>query len=272
LKVICDFVPNHVGVAHPWVQNHADYFKLDQHNKPTPAFSGDVLELNYKNPDLFIEMREVLEFFSETLRFDGVRCDMAHLIPDAFWKDAIATVRRQFPSFVFIGEAYSDSVFNLQPQINLMKDGFDGIYDEPLFRNIREHFPNQLPAILGHIQYVIKNNKDKWIHYLNNHDDIFPINPDYYWKLQQLLFLLPGWQLLYNGTMWGYRGRLAHHWVDVLPDSFVKSSYFDNEKRLWLDWFWNEKPFLTHCELVKDSTFLAHWKSQSSSGSLELSF
>src|SRR5262249_51185137 len=75
LKLMLDFVPNHMGVGHPWVENHPEYFvagtELDLSRAPQnyicvkrkggdlvlahgrdPYFPGwpDTLQLNYANP------------------------------------------------------------------------------------------------------------------------------------------------------------------------------------------------------------------------------
>src|SRR6476659_4418415 len=77
LKLMLDFVPNHMGLGHPWVEAHPEYFiqgsELDLSRSPQnytwvkrnrgdlllaygrdPYFSGwpDTLQLNYANPDL----------------------------------------------------------------------------------------------------------------------------------------------------------------------------------------------------------------------------
>ena len=75
LKLMLDFVPNHMGLDHPWVEDHTDYFITRHGTRPRPApqnytwvkrkggdvllahgrdpyFPGwpDTLQLNYANP------------------------------------------------------------------------------------------------------------------------------------------------------------------------------------------------------------------------------
>ncbi|HRI60861.1 MAG TPA: alpha-amylase family glycosyl hydrolase, partial [Saprospiraceae bacterium] len=108
LKLMLDFVPNHMGPDHPWVEDHPDYFvsgtKDDLEKYPQnytrvkrkqgdlilaygrdPYFDGwpDTLQLDYSNPATAAAMS------SELLRIsgqcDGVRCDMAMLVlPEIF--------------------------------------------------------------------------------------------------------------------------------------------------------------------------------------------
>jgi hypothetical protein len=108
LKLMLDFVPNHMGLDHPWVEEHPDFFvtgtseDLDKNPQNfirvkdasgdrilaygrDPYFSGwpDTLQLNYANP----ATQEAL--IAELVRIggqcDGLRCDMAMLVlPEIF--------------------------------------------------------------------------------------------------------------------------------------------------------------------------------------------
>lgn len=106
LKVIGDFVPNHVGADHPWTITHPEYLlrvnreTYEQH--PDDYFAvktvhgtqyyahgrdewfdswKDTGQVNYANIDSQIAMMNLLSSVSE--HFDGVRCDMA-MLPN--WK------------------------------------------------------------------------------------------------------------------------------------------------------------------------------------------
>jgi glycosidase len=107
LKLMLDFVPNHMGLGHPWVENHPDYFvpgsELDLARAPQnytwvkrkrgdvllaygrdPYFDGwsDTLQLNYANPDLQDAM--IGELTRIANQCDGVCCDMAMLVLPEF--------------------------------------------------------------------------------------------------------------------------------------------------------------------------------------------
>ena len=103
-----DFVPNHMGLDHPWVEEHPEYFitgtELDLARAPKnytwvkrkrgdlllahgrdPYFPGwpDTLQLNYANPATQEAM--IGELLKIAGQCDGVRCDMAMLVlPDVF--------------------------------------------------------------------------------------------------------------------------------------------------------------------------------------------
>src|SRR5262249_18471641 len=103
MKLMLDFVPNHVGLGHPWVESHPEYFipgsELDLARAPQnytwvkrrgadillahgrdPYFPGwpDTLQLNYANPAAQEAM--IGELVKIAGQCDGVRCDMAMLV------------------------------------------------------------------------------------------------------------------------------------------------------------------------------------------------
>ncbi len=154
LKLMLDFVPNHMAPDHPWIDEHPDYFvhgseldlaraprnyrRVTTKNGPLVAAYGrdlyfegwpDTLQLNYGNPELQQAMIGELERIAE--QCDGVRCDMAMLIlpdvfertwgirADLFWPKATGSVRRKHPNFQFVAEVYWDLEWTMQQQ------GFD---------------------------------------------------------------------------------------------------------------------------------------------------
>jgi len=162
LKLMLDFVPNHMGLGHPWVEDHPEHFvhgtEIDLARAPQnytwvkrkggdlllahgrdPYFPGwpDTLQLNYANP----ATQEVMigELLKIAGQCDGVRCDMAMLVlPEVFertwsqhtplfWPKATQRVRERVPSFVFMAEVYWELEWTLQQQ------GFDYAYDKRLY-------------------------------------------------------------------------------------------------------------------------------------------
>ena len=134
LRLMLDFVPNHMGPDHPWVEDHPDYFiagtELDLSRAPKnytwvkrkkgdlllalgrdPYFPGwpDTLQLDYSNP----AMQEAMigELLRVAEQCDGVRCDMAMLVlPEVFertwdrpappfWPQVTRRVRERVPGF-----------------------------------------------------------------------------------------------------------------------------------------------------------------------------
>jgi len=239
LKLMLDFVPNHMAPDHPWVDEHPDYFvqgsESDLASAPRnycraqttsgplvlaygrdPYFEGwpDTLQLNYGNPELQQAMIGELERIAA--QCDGVRCDMAMLVlPDVFertwgiraelfWPKATEAVRRKYPQFQFMAEVYWDREWTMQQQ------GFDYTYDKRLYdrlrdghaRPVREHFHAGLDY------------QNKMARFLENHDEpraaaTFP--PGMHQAAAVITFLSPGLRFFHQGQFEGRRKRISPH-------------------------------------------------------------
>lgn len=150
LRLILDYVPNHVAPDHPWALEHPEYFiqgtAEDLERDPDAFLSAgekviacgkdpyfpawpDVLQLNAFHPGLRqAAIETVAEIASQC---DAMRCDMAMLLmnqifertwgertgpkPAAeYWPELISAVKRTQPAVKFIAEAYWDLEWELQ--------------------------------------------------------------------------------------------------------------------------------------------------------------
>ncbi len=241
LKLMLDFVPNHMAPDHPWVDEHPDFFVRGSENDLAaspqnyrrvrtnggalvlaygrdPYFDGwpDTLQLDYGNPDL--QQAMIGELATIAGQCDGVRCDMAMLVlpdvfertwgirPEPFWPKAIESVRRAHPQFRFMAEVYWDLEWTMQQQ------GFDYAYDKRLYdrlreghaRPVREHFHAGLDY------------QDKLARFLENHDEpraaaTFP--PELQEAAAVVTFLSPGLRFFHQGQFEGRRKRISPHLV-----------------------------------------------------------
>jgi glycosidase len=96
-KVIIDWVPNHTGADHYWLEKHPDFYVLDSTTKkPVSPFDWtDTRKLNYNNPAMCDSMIACMEYWISETNIDGFRCDVAPEVPEAFWKKCIATLKQQ---------------------------------------------------------------------------------------------------------------------------------------------------------------------------------
>ncbi len=239
LRLLLDFVPNHMGLGHPWVESHPEYFvagtELDLARAPQnytwvkrkqgdvllaygrdPYFPGwpDTLQLNYANPATQEAM--IAELTKIAGQCDGVRCDMAMLVlPDVFertwgkraplfWPRATQRVRQQVPHFLFMAEVYWDLEWTLQQQ------GFDYTYDKRLYdrlrdghaRPVREHFRAGLDY------------QDKMARFLENHDEpraAATFAPGVHQAAAVITFLSPGLRFFHQGQFEGRKKRISPH-------------------------------------------------------------
>jgi glycosidase len=239
LALMLDFVPNHMGLGHPWAQDHPEYFiqgsELDLARAPQnytwvkrrrgdlllahgrdPYFDGwpDTLQLNYAKADTQDAM--IGELTRIAGQCDGVRCDMAMLVlPDVFertwgqraplfWPRATAEVRRSQSGFCFMAEVYWDLEWTLQQQ------GFDYAYDKRLYDRLRErHAQPVREHFLAGLDY-----QDKLARFLENHDEpraaaTFP--PGMHEAAAAITFLSPGLRFFHQGQLEGRRKRISPH-------------------------------------------------------------
>jgi glycosidase len=239
LRLILDFVPNHVAPDHRWAHEHPDFFvsgseqqlSTEPHNYcridiggssrilaygRDPYFPGwpDTLQLNYGNPALHDALLGELARIAG--QCDGVRCDMAMLVlPDvfartwgittpAFWPRATSAVRAKVPGFLFMAEVYWDLEWVLQHQ------GFDYAYDKRLYdrlehggaRAVREH-------LLAGLDF-----QDRLARFLENHDEpraAATFQPAVHRAAAVITFLAPGLRFIHQGQREGKRVRISVH-------------------------------------------------------------
>lgn len=241
LKLMLDFVPNHMGLDHPWIETHPEYFiagtELDLAQAPQnytwvkraggdlllaygrdPYFSGwpDTLQLNYANPATQEAM--IGELIKISGQCDGVRCDMAMLVlPDVFertwgrtaplfWPEATRRVRENVPGFLFMAEVYWDREWTLQQQ------GFDYAYDKRLYDRLRE---GHARPVREHL-HAEPDYQNKLARFLENHDEpraAATFSGEIHQAAAVISFLSPGMRFLHQGQFEGRRKRISPHLV-----------------------------------------------------------
>ena len=75
-------------------------------------------------PDTWHKMTDILLFWAAK-GVDGFRCDMAEMVPAAFWAWATDKVKYRYPEIKFIGEVYNPAQYR-----NYIGAGFDWLYDK----------------------------------------------------------------------------------------------------------------------------------------------
>lgn len=89
MKLIIDWVCNHTGVDHHWTKEHPDWFHKDEQGNFVERNGwDDVIDLDYGNDAMRKEMIRCMQYWIKECGIDGFRCDMAHLVPIDFWKNA----------------------------------------------------------------------------------------------------------------------------------------------------------------------------------------
>ncbi len=76
-------------------------------------------------PDTWLKMRDILLFWARK-GVDGFRCDMAEMVPAAFWSWVITEVQQSFPGLIFIAEIYNPAAYRDYTEAGK----FDYLYDK----------------------------------------------------------------------------------------------------------------------------------------------
>jgi glycosidase len=119
-KVIMDWVANHTGADHYWLEKHPDFYMHDSSTgKPLSPFDWtDTRKLDYRNPALADSMMQCMLYWLKECDIDGFRCDVAGEVPQAFWTKCITNLRKHKDIFML---AEADEPW-------LHKAGFDASY------------------------------------------------------------------------------------------------------------------------------------------------
>lgn len=239
MKLVLDFVPNHLGLDHAWVNTQPDLFV--QSPQPTdgcfevktatgprwiahgkdPYFAPwtDVAQLDYRRPETRSAMPKLL--LSIATKCDGVRCDMAmlllndvfaktwsHLPTDGpklaleFWPEAIKETKQARPGFIFMAEVY----WGLEGQLQSL--GFDYTYDKALYDDLiwRQAAEAQRKLVTHPADYVTRS-----VHFLENHDEprvADKLSPPENRSAALAILGLPGMRFLHEGQLTGAKIKI----------------------------------------------------------------
>jgi hypothetical protein len=128
-KVITDWVPNHTGADHPWLNSQPNFYHTDSNGKARYAFDwSDTRELNYDNMALRDSMVAAMQFWIRETGIDGFRVDVAGEVPVDFYEDCIPKLRAMKELFLL---AEAD-----KPELH--RAGFDASYPWEFFQIIKQ--------------------------------------------------------------------------------------------------------------------------------------
>ena len=99
---------------------------------------------------------------------DGFRCDMAEMVPTAFWSYATAILKSKYPHIIVIGEVYDPNQYR-----NYVKAGFDYLYDKVgMYDCLRGVVRGERPAAsITHEWQVVDDIRQHMLYFLENHDE-----------------------------------------------------------------------------------------------------
>ena len=118
-------------------------------------------------PDTWKKMTDILLFWASK-GVDAFRCDMAEMVPAAFWSYATGEVKARYPEVKFIGEVYNPNEYR-----NYIAAGFDYLYDKvgmyDVLRDIVCH--RRGTGDITHAWQHTDDIRQHMLYFLENHDE-----------------------------------------------------------------------------------------------------
>ena len=261
MRLILDFIPNHLGPDHPWIFEHPDRLmqgrELDFQHNPSDFL---LIEPEGKAPYFIARGRDPyfapwadtaqIDYFSETARTalvdvlktigshcDGLRCDMAMLVLNAVfartWSHLLGdrpVPEREFwtgaiaalpPQFIWMAEVYWDMEADLQTL------GFTYTYDKRLYDRLKA---GNVDEIRGHLTADAAY-QGHMARFLENHDEarsVATFGRDKVPVLAAMIATLPGLRFFHQGQFVGKEIHLPmplNRAIDEPPDMALAGIY-----------------------------------------------
>ena len=169
------------GESEPYVEEPAKATGNDCfHNAPGMNDWYETVKLNYgvdyyagrvghfdPIPNTWDKMTDILLFWASK-GVDGFRCDMAEMVPAAFWNWATDKVKYRYPDIVFIGEVYNPAEYR-----NYLGAGFDYLYDKVgMYDTLRDVMcGHQGTHAITNAWQQTDDIRNHMLYFLENHDE-----------------------------------------------------------------------------------------------------
>jgi len=220
IKIILDFVVNHVAPDHEWVNDPAkknwfhekqDIIDWNDQNQMENNWLYGLPDLAQENPETRKYLLDAAKWWIEETDIDGYRLDTVRHVPVDFWSEFSKEVKSVKKDFYLIGEVWSSDPNYIA---KYDKAGIDGFVDYPLNDHLRTAFakPDQTLDWLfttAKRNEVIYENPELMGNFMDNHDTARFTqdavqnrqHPGTRWKLAlTYLYTAPGIPIVYYGS------------------------------------------------------------------------
>lgn len=181
MKVMIDVVYNHTSMDAWLTIQHPEFYYRDRNGIFGRKIADweDVYDLNFQNKDLWEYHIESLTMWAEIV--DGFRCDVAPLIPLAFWQRARTAVAAVNPECIWLAETVEPEFikYNRAKGLTALSDGeifqaFDIAYDYDVINSWRDYLEGKDSLVsyirLLNFQDVLYPENYIKLRFLENHD------------------------------------------------------------------------------------------------------
>lgn len=160
-------------------------------------------------PSTWTKMVDILLFWAAE-GVDGFRCDMAEMVPTAFWSYASQKLKAAHPEAILIGEVYNPALYRAY-----IASGFDYLYDKVgMYDCLRGVVCQQRAASEITAQWQATDDiRDRMLYFLENHDEQRIASDFFCGDARKALpaMMVSAWLrtnpvMVYAGQEWGERG------------------------------------------------------------------
>lgn len=229
MLVILDWVANHTGWDHKWIENKPDYYTKNENGEITDPINPstgeswgwtDVADLNFDNMEMQNEMIEAMEYWVKEHEIDGYRLDAAHSCPASFWKKSIKRLKK-IKNVLMLAESdgYHTGGFEL---IELFDMSYNWSGHHVLNRIYKKENNSEDLKININRNLNDYSSKHVLMNFTSNHDEntwagtVFDRYGDGAKTFAALTYFLPGIPLIYNGQEYGLNKRLEFFEKDFI--------------------------------------------------------
>ena len=222
LKVLLDWVANHTARDARWVTEcPADWYERDAAGEPVvPNGWDDTAKLNYANRAVWQGQIDAMRFWLAEHGVDGFRCDMAMLVPTAFWQEAAAQLREVKHNLFMLAEAEQADLFDrafdacyaweFHHIVNDIAQGRRRVWD---LRNYLYADRDRYPRSAMRLMFTSNHDENSW------NGSEFRRLGDAAGIMAALTFVLPqSMPLVYTGQEFGYDHSFAFFDRDPMVD------------------------------------------------------
>ncbi len=229
MYVILDWVANHTSRDNRWTKEHPSWYEWDYDKNEilTPWDWTDTAKLNYSSKEMKKAMIDSLLFWLKEAHIDGFRFDMAMLVPDDFWYEALNALHQVKSDIFLLAESEGENFhrlgftatygWNIHHMMVDMAHGSKNAWD--LVSRIKDE-AIEYPVDAVRMRFTSNHDEDS---HQGSASERFGSS---LYGASVLSFVLPGIPLIYSGEETENKRRL---------------SFFDKDEIIWY-----YKPMETH--------------------------
>ncbi len=225
MYVILDWVANHTGWDHKWIEENPDFYTqndkgevIDPINPDTGESWGwsDVADLNYDNKELWTAMGDEMKFWVEEYDIDGFRADVAGEVPTEFWEQVVSEIEEEKEIFM-LAESEDKDLFHEAFDMGYNWEGHHIMNEMAQGKQTAKDWDAYMQKIDTTYQ-----EDDYLMNFVTNHDEnswngtVKERMGDASETMMALTYTLPGMPLIYSGQEYDMDKRLRFFEKDTI--------------------------------------------------------